>query len=372
MSQASHYQFLTAAGPAAIALLRISGPAVPAFLLQYVRLAGNKQHNELKYGDVERITLHASEGDLIDDAILSVHQKAPDWDVRLHLHGGLGLRKRCVTILHAAGFTQASDAYVWVPECEHEKVVLNRLPEILTEAGVEWLLRQPALHRAIREPELTDAGIQVAMQRAAEMVRRADWIAWFTTPLKIAIAGEPNAGKSTLVNALAERSVSLVSPTVGTTRDWVTASGEIDGFPVEWLDTAGLFEASDQLDQAGVAKTRALLQQADVIALAVPVDAPEDAVSRGQALLGRKPDVIARTCADRAPDNKADESVGDTPVAFVSAHTRAGLAAFRGTLLGASARQAFRRDVPVPLDLEQLAQWQDQTQLYYWKRLIAD
>lgn len=353
MSHASHYQFLTAAGPAAIALVRISGPAVPAFLQQHVRFANNRQPATLQLGDVERITLHAHDGELIDDAILSVHRETPAWDVRLHLHGGLGLRKRCETLLNEAGFVREADQTpAWQVECPFYQAALAHLPEILTETGVRWLLTQPAKLRALnpmRRPDIENVDRESPRQEHAAIAARADWISWFKTPLRIAIAGEPNAGKSTLVNALAQRSVSLVSATVGTTRDWVAASDEIDGFPVEWLDTAGLFEAADPLDAVGIEKTRQLLSLADVVALAVPLDEPAAAVQRGMALLDRQPNVIVRTCADRADGVEGLTPGGETPVVAISALTGRGLDAFRTTILGASTRRAFDPEVPVPL-----------------------
>lgn len=369
----SHFQFLTAAGPAAIALVRLQGPAVPAFLARHIRWTSEKSHDALTAGQVERITLVSTDGETIDDAVLSVHGDAPSWDIRLHLHGGTGLRKRVADLLEQAGFVlMAEHVGPWSPTDLFESEVLLRLPEMLTEAGVQWLLTQPALLRAAVDELMNTHDLDAARFLCASIAERAHWVSWFTTPLKIAIAGEPNTGKSTLVNALAERSVSLVSPTVGTTRDWVAASGEIDGFPVEWLDTAGLFAAKDALDAAGVARTREVLKMADLVALAVPLDQPPEAVWAAQNLLERRPDVVVRTFADRVSSNQSNSDDADIPVVHVAAPEGRGLAAFTAALLAAGDRRLFRPDLPVALTPEMAGRWGNCSQAIDLKSLRSN
>jgi tRNA modification GTPase len=89
--------------------------------------------------------------------------------------------------------------------------------------------------------------------------------------VRIALVGPPNVGKSALANALANRPVSVVSPTPGTTRDWVEFSGELQGFPATWLDTAGLRTSVDPLEQAGVERTRAVIRAADAVLVVLEV-----------------------------------------------------------------------------------------------------
>jgi tRNA modification GTPase len=81
----------------------------------------------------------------------------------------------------------------------------------------------------------------------------------------IVIAGPPNAGKSTLLNALARREVAIVSPVAGTTRDAIEAHLDLDGYPATLVDTAGLHEAADELEAAGIGRTLERASRADLI-----------------------------------------------------------------------------------------------------------
>ena len=83
--------------------------------------------------------------------------------------------------------------------------------------------------------------------------------------LVVAIAGPPNAGKSTLLNRIARRDVAIVSPHAGTTRDVIEVHLDLDGFPVTLLDTAGIREAIDPVEQEGVARARARAAEADLV-----------------------------------------------------------------------------------------------------------
>ena len=81
----------------------------------------------------------------------------------------------------------------------------------------------------------------------------------------IAIAGRPNAGKSSLLNVLAQSDVAIVTEIPGTTRDSLTADIEIHGIPVRLIDTAGLRETKDVVESKGIERTQKELQQADII-----------------------------------------------------------------------------------------------------------
>ena len=83
-------------------------------------------------------------------------------------------------------------------------------------------------------------------------------------PWKVAIAGKPNAGKSTLMNSLAGFDRSVVSPVPGTTRDAVGVSLAFDGWPVSLIDTAGLRESADILEEEGVRRAKEALATSDL------------------------------------------------------------------------------------------------------------
>src|SRR5215210_54740 len=81
----------------------------------------------------------------------------------------------------------------------------------------------------------------------------------------VAIAGPPNVGKSTLINQLARREVAIVSPHAGTTRDIIEVQLDLDGYPVTVIDTAGIRETDDPVEQEGVRRARARAAEADLV-----------------------------------------------------------------------------------------------------------
>jgi tRNA modification GTPase len=132
----------------------------------------------------------------------------------------------------------------------------------LIEAGIDFSdegdvpaeLRAPAV-KAIRALYGEIAEV-LAAQGQAERLREG---------LVVAIAGEPNVGKSTLINQLARRDVAIVSPHAGTTRDVIEVQLDLDGYPVTVIDTAGIRETDDPVEQEGVRRARARAEDADLV-----------------------------------------------------------------------------------------------------------
>jgi len=89
--------------------------------------------------------------------------------------------------------------------------------------------------------------------------------------VRVVIAGPPNAGKSTLMNALARRDVAIVSERAGTTRDVIEVHLDLNGYPVILTDTAGLREAGDEIEEEGVRRARQALERADILVWLDPV-----------------------------------------------------------------------------------------------------
>jgi tRNA modification GTPase len=86
-----------------------------------------------------------------------------------------------------------------------------------------------------------------------------------TEPWRVVVAGAPNAGKSSLINALAGYQRSVVAPTPGTTRDVVTTRIAVDGCPVELADTAGIRDDAGTLEQQGIERARRASAEADLV-----------------------------------------------------------------------------------------------------------
>jgi tRNA modification GTPase len=122
------------------------------------------------------------------------------------------------------------------------------------EADVPEDLLGPALHAA---QQLRDeiAGV-LADGRRGERLRDG---------LVVAIAGPPNAGKSTLLNRLARREAAIVSPFAGTTRDVIEVHLDLDGYPVTLLDTAGIRDSAEPVEQEGVRRARERAAAADLV-----------------------------------------------------------------------------------------------------------
>ncbi len=111
--------------------------------------------------------------------------------------------------------------------------------------------------------------------------------------LTVVLAGPPNAGKSTLLNALARRDVAIVSPIAGTTRDVIEVHCDLGGLPVVIVDTAGLRESGDLIEQEGVFRARARAENADLVLWLVPPEGEESEPPQARRLLrvGTKSDL---------------------------------------------------------------------------------
>lgn len=144
--------------------------------------------------------------------------------------------------------------------------------------------------------------------------------------IRLAILGRPNVGKSSLFNRLLARDRAIVTPTAGTTRDWVTEHIEIDGVPVEVIDTAGIRATTDEIEALGVEKSYEALADADVVMVVLDLSMPgseadEELMARA-AELGKLLAVGNKADLGRARELPA-EGVA------VSAKTGAGLDALR-------------------------------------------
>src|SRR6202165_4893436 len=104
--------------------------------------------------------------------------------------------------------------------------------------------------------------------------------------LVVAIAGPPNAGKSTLLNRLARREAAIVSPHPGTTRDVIEVHLDLGGYPVTLLDTAGIRDGADPVEQEGVRRARARAAAADLVLWVIDASASGGAGSGPKKGLG--------------------------------------------------------------------------------------
>jgi tRNA modification GTPase len=140
--------------------------------------------------------------------------------------------------------------------------------------------------------------------------------------LVVAIAGPPNAGKSTMLNRIAKREAAIVSPFAGTTRDVIEVHLDLDGYPVTLLDTAGIRDSDDPVEQEGVRRARERAAAADLVLwvvdarehLAAPIAAPPLAAARTLQLLN-KADLLLPEQRRALTSQAGDPAAGANPPA---------------------------------------------------------
>ncbi len=153
--------------------------------------------------------------------------------------------------------------------------------------------------------------------------------------MHVVLVGQPNVGKSSLMNALAGDDIAIVTDIAGTTRDTVREEIVIDGVPVHIIDTAGLRDTDDVVERIGIERTWQAVERAD-LAL-VLIDSREGIVADTQAILGKLPANLPRVHVF----NKVDLAGGEVgrseedghPVVRLSARTHAGVDDLRALLL---------------------------------------
>jgi small GTP-binding protein len=298
------FAVLTSPGPAAIAAVQVCGPRTPEFAAKHLRSASGRVLDNLKPGRVVRARLCEGPGSVLDDVLVAIHAGAPACELRLFLHGSPWLLRSCCELLSAAGFARqdSSPAPLWPARDAIEAEAHALLPQMQTLLGARWLLSQAdrlrKAVRGLRESEDWENG----RARCLGLASRVFVFDWFSRPARVALIGPPNAGKSTLANALAEQEVSLTSAQPGTTRDWVEIPAVVRGFPVVWLDTAGLRHGAHDLEAAAADKTRRCIQTADaaVLVLDGTAEAFPDLRAIGEGSAAVAPAVVVLNKFDHA------------------------------------------------------------------------
>jgi tRNA modification GTPase len=124
-------------------------------------------------------------------------------------------------------------------------------------------------------------------EKLAKLLQQARQGSLLQAGVQVVLAGRPNVGKSSLINRLSGEDLALVSEIPGTTRDAIRQGIQIDGLPLHIVDTAGLRESQDTVEQMGMARTRNLLQEAD--AVLVLMDATQGIIEPDQKILDELP-----------------------------------------------------------------------------------
>jgi tRNA modification GTPase len=301
----------TAPGRGAVGIVRVSGTSV-------VLLAQAICGRELKPREATYLPFRASDGSIIDQG-LAIHFPAPNSytgeDVlELQAHGGTVvlqlLLARCLEagaeVDPASGKVRLEGLRVAQPGEFTQRAFLNGKIDLaqaeaiadLIDAGTEAAARSASRSMAgefSREIHaLLDALVHLRMlveatldfpdeeidflqkadaqgqldrlrQTLRRVMQRARQGALLREGIKVVIAGQPNAGKSSLLNALAGAELAIVTPVPGTTRDVVSQTIQIEGVPLHVIDTAGLRESQDQVEKIGIERAWDQIDNADVV-----------------------------------------------------------------------------------------------------------
>ncbi|MGM3389834.1 tRNA uridine-5-carboxymethylaminomethyl(34) synthesis GTPase MnmE [Stutzerimonas stutzeri] len=325
----------TAPGRGGIGVVRVSGVRARAIAITLSGKEPTPRHAH--YGP-----FHADDGEVIDEGLLlffpGPHSFTGEDVLELQGHGGPVvldmLLQRCVELgarlarpgefseraflndkldlaqaeaiadLIEASSTQAARNAVRSLQGEFSRRVYQ-----LTEKLIQLRIYVEA---AIDFPEeeidfLADGHVLALLEGVRDelsaVLREAGQGALLREGMNVVIAGRPNAGKSSLLNALAGREAAIVTDIAGTTRDVLREHIHIDGMPLHVVDTAGLRDTTDQVERIGVERAIRAIEEADRILLVVDASATEPTDEQlWPTLLQRQPDP-ARTTLIR---NKAD------------------------------------------------------------------
>lgn len=200
----------------------------------------------------------------------------------VHCHGGDAAIRRILADCNTRGAETVPWRNLAPPSLETE--CWQKVIDATTERTARWLLKQvEAFPQAVRELRLASPGERANRIRA--ILSWAPFGRHLTEPWKVVLCGQPNVGKSSLINALLGYGRAIVFDQPGTTRDVIDSETALAGWPMIFSDTAGLRESSDHLESAGIERALAAAATADLCLLVI--DASQPASEVDQVLIER-------------------------------------------------------------------------------------
>ena len=353
--------------------MRLSGPEAVSIAVQLVRLRGPLEHARARLADVLDADDAETRGEArIDEAVVTWFAAPNSYTaedvVEIAAHGSPVVLSLLLRRALASGARLAEPG-----EFTHRAFLAGRLDLTQAEAVRDLIEAQtltqarlaasqmggalsrrvnPVKHELLELIALLEAGIDFAEDDLSvapdeEIFRRIGLVrgplaaleATFAhgrilhDGLTLAIVGRPNAGKSSVFNALVERERAIVTAQPGTTRDLVTERIALGGIPLELVDTAGLREAHDEAERLGIVRSREALADAAIVLIVLDGTAAlegED-LRLMEAVRGRAA-LIARNKLDLAGAREPLEA-GGIPVVETSAVTGEGIAELRAAIL---------------------------------------
>lgn len=259
---------LTPPARGAIATISVQGPAAVALSDRFFTSLGKAKVCDANVGRI-LVGHWQAEGEPVGEEL--VVARLADEVVEIHCHGGVQASQRILKHLASAGCQIES----WQARTisEHADAIMSEarleLPRAVTSQAALHLLDQAngALSREIDTigKLLGSSNFEVAEQQLAHLLSLAPFGKHLTQPWLIVIAGPPNVGKSSLLNKIVGYDRAIVLDMPGTTRDVLHATTALDGWPVQFSDTAGIRTSDDAIEQAGIAKAKAALKTADLV-----------------------------------------------------------------------------------------------------------
>jgi tRNA modification GTPase len=349
----------TAPGQGAIAIVRLSGPAAGAIAGALTGLKPRPRRAELctfrdadgqridqglvlffpapnSYTGEDVVELHGHGGRVVSDLLLArayalgARAAEPgEFTLRAFLNDKLDLlQAEAVADLVASGSSTAARAAVRSLDGQFSAAVAD-LQAALTQlrVRVEAWLDFPDEELPFEAGAESAAAIDALAARLDTLTAQARQGSVLRDGLSVAIAGPPNAGKSSLLNRLAGYDAAIVTDVPGTTRDALREHLSLGGLPITIVDTAGLREATDPVEQEGLRRTRVEVARADRVLWVADVrEPPAAAVAAARTALG--PDVpftLVHNKVDLAEGRGSATEVGGVHMLRISALTGAGL-----------------------------------------------
>ena len=237
------------------------------------------------------------------------------------------------------------------PIRELRSACLDILAEV--EARIDFADDLPPLD----EPAVAEQLSQV-LQTVSAILDTAYQGELLRSGLKVAIVGRPNVGKSSLLNAWSRSDRAIVTELPGTTRDVVESQLVVGGIPIQVLDTAGIREADNQVEQIGIERSRAATQSADLVLLTIEAQQGWTAADEQlYGLISHRPLILVVNKTDLVAD-RVPESLVNLPVPIVStaAALSQGIDQLEQTILKTiHAEQLTASDVEVTINQRQAA-----------------
>jgi tRNA modification GTPase len=270
---------LTSMVPAAIAVIEVAGPRALEIVGEHWRPhvgSTSLEIHAIRYGTFRATAMTGGTalGTAVPGESIVVHRSAVD-RVELHCHGGIMAADSILRTLECAGVMIATSAD-WIAREVREPIeaeAIEDLQRATTVRTARVLIDQQrgALRRSF---EQIDALMKQAEWRAAltaieELMHFGDLGGHLVRPWRVVLCGPPNVGKSSLLNRLLGYTRAIVHEQAGTTRDLLSESTSIDGWPVELIDSAGVRCATDAIESQGIARARSAIEQSDRVLLLV-------------------------------------------------------------------------------------------------------